>query len=195
MFTGIVEEMAKIEAIEKEKSNTHFTLSCSFVDQLKIDQSVAHDGVCLTVIALTDQTYTVTAIEETLGRSNLNGWEVGDAVNLERCIKLSDRLDGHMVQGHVDQVGTVEDIIDEDGSFKIYITYEAATFVTVEKGSICVNGVSLTVVDSDDKRFSVAVIPYTWEHTNLGRLKKNDQVNLEFDILGKYVQKLMEKRT
>ena len=195
MFTGIVEEMAKVEAIEKDKSNTHYTLSCSFVEELQIDQSVAHDGVCLTVVALTDKTYTVTAIEETLQKTNLNAWEVGDNINLERCIKLNDRLDGHVVQGHVDQVGNVERITDENGSFKIYISYKANTFVTVQKGSICVNGVSLTVVDSDDNGFSIAIIPYTWEHTNLGNLKVGDQVNLEFDILGKYVQKLMEKRS
>ncbi len=195
MFTGIVEEMAKVEAIEKDKSNTHYTLSCSFVEELQIDQSVAHDGVCLTVVALTDKTYTVTAIEETLQKTNLNAWEVGDNINLERCIKLNDRLDGHVVQGHVDQVGIVERITDENGSFKIYISYKANTFVTVQKGSICVNGVSLTVVDSDDNGFSIAIIPYTWEHTNLGNLKVGDQVNLEFDILGKYVQKLMEKRS
>lgn len=195
MFTGIVEEMAKVEAIEKDKSNTHYTLSCSFVEELQIDQSVAHDGVCLTVVALTDKTYTVTAIEETLQKTNLNAWEVGKNINLERCIKLNDRLDGHVVQGHVDQVGTVERITDENGSYKIYISYKANTFVTVQKGSICVNGVSLTVVDSDDNGFSIAIIPYTWEHTNLGNLKVGDQVNLEFDILGKYVQKLMEKRS
>ncbi|MDG4947029.1 riboflavin synthase [Weeksellaceae bacterium KMM 9713] len=195
MFTGIVEEMAKVEAIEQDKSNTHYTLSCSFVDELQIDQSVAHDGVCLTVVALTDTTYTVTAIEETLQKTNLNAWEVGKNINLERCIKLNDRLDGHVVQGHVDQVGTVERITDENGSFKIYISYKANTFVTVQKGSICVNGVSLTVVDSDDNGFSIAIIPYTWEHTNLGDLKVGEQVNLEFDILGKYVQKLMEKRS
>lgn len=195
MFTGIVEEMAKVEAIEKDKSNTHYTLSCSFVEELQIDQSVAHDGVCLTVVALTDKTYTVTAIEETLQKTNLNAWEVGKNINLERCIKLNDRLDGHVVQGHVDQVGIVERITDENGSFKIYISYKANTFVTVQKGSICVNGVSLTVVDSDDNGFSIAIIPYTWEHTNLGNLKVGDQVNLEFDILGKYVQKLMEKRS
>lgn len=195
MFTGIVEEMAKVEAIEQDKSNTHYTLSCSFVDELQIDQSVAHDGVCLTVVALTDKTYTVTAIEETLQKTNLNAWEVGKNINLERCIKLNDRLDGHVVQGHVDQVGIVERITDENGSFKIYISYKTNTFITVQKGSICVNGVSLTVVDSDDNGFSIAIIPYTWEHTNLGDLKVGDQVNLEFDILGKYVQKLMEKRS
>lgn len=195
MFTGIVEEMAKVEAIEQDKSNTHYTLSCSFVEELQIDQSVAHDGVCLTVVALTDKTYTVTAIEETLQKTNLSAWEVGKNINLERCIKLNDRLDGHVVQGHVDQVGIVERITDENGSFKIYISYKANTFVTVQKGSICVNGVSLTVVDSDDNGFSIAIIPYTWEHTNLGDLKVGDQVNLEFDILGKYVQKLMEKRS
>lgn len=195
MFTGIVEETAKLLHIEQDQSNTHFVLSCSFVDELKIDQSLAHDGVCLTVVEINDSTYKVTAIDETLQKTNLKHWKINDEVNLERCLKLHDRLDGHMVQGHVDQVGRVENISDENGSFKIEVSYETQTFITVEKGSICVNGISLTVVDSNDSSFSVAIIPYTWQYTNLKNLKVGDQVNLEFDILGKYVQKLMDKRS
>lgn len=194
MFTGIVEETAKLHRIENDKSNTHFTLSCSFTQELKVDQSLAHDGVCLTVVEISDDQYKVTAIDETLQKTNLNQWKNGDEINIERCLKLNDRLDGHMVQGHVDQVGIVDGISDENGSFKIYISYQKETFVTVQKGSICVNGISLTVVDSEDTGFSVAIIPYTWNHTNLKNLKVGDQVNLEFDILGKYVQKLMDKR-
>lgn len=194
MFTGIIEETARLLTIEKEQSNTHFILSCSFVNELKVDQSLAHDGVCLTVVEVFESSYKVTAIDETLQKTNLNDWKINDEINVERCLKLNDRLDGHMVQGHVDQVGKVENISDENGSFKIDISYESKTFVTVEKGSICVNGISLTVVDSEDSGFSVAIIPYTWQHTNLKNLKIGDAVNLEFDILGKYVQKLMDKR-
>lgn len=194
MFTGIVEEMATVENIVKEKGNTHFTLSCSFVDELKIDQSVSHNGVCLTIVQLTDHNYTVTAIEETLNVTNLNQWKIGDKVNLERCVKVSDRLDGHIVQGHVDQVGILDRIEDENGSYKLYIRYNS-DHITVTKGSICVNGISLTVVDSEPQMFSVAIIPYTWEHTNLSKLSIGASVNLEFDILGKYVQKLMEKKS
>lgn len=194
MFTGIVEEMAIVRAIEKEKSNTHFTLSCSFTNELQIDQSVAHDGACLTVISIDDNTYKVTAIAETLDKTNLGTWKIGDKVNLERCLKIGQRLDGHMVQGHVDQTGKIMEIKDENGSFKLLIEYESPEFVTVAKGSICVNGVSLTVVDSEESSFSVAIIPFTWEHTNLGNLKVGDRVNLEFDILGKYIQKLIQKR-
>ena len=194
MFTGIVEEMAIVRAIEKEKSNTHFTLSCSFTNELQIDQSVAHDGACLTVISIDDNTYKVTAIAETLDKTNLGTWKIGDKVNLERCLKIGQRLDGHMVQGHVDQTGKIMEIKDENGSFKLLIEYESPEFVTVAKGSICVNGVSLTVVDSEESSFSVAIIPFSWEHTNLGNLKVGDRVNLEFDILGKYIQKLIQKR-
>ena len=193
MFTGIVEEMAVIEAIEQEKANTHFTLSCSFTDELQIDQSVAHNGACLTVVALTENTYRVTAIAETLEKTDLGTWKTGDKINLERCLRINQRLDGHMVQGHVDQTGKVDQIIDEYGSFKIFISYEPGEYITVKKGSVCVNGVSLTVVDSEDGMFSVAIIPYTWNHTNLGLLKTGDTVNLEFDILGKYIQKLLQK--
>lgn len=193
MFTGIVEDMAKIVAIEKDKTNVHFTLTCSFVEELKIDQSLSHNGACLTVVALENSNYVVTAIDETLQKTNLGNLEIGDWVNVERCIRINDRLDGHMVQGHVDQLGKIDKIEDENGSFKIYISYDSQEFITVKKGSICVNGVSLTVVDSEDGKFSVAIIPYTWEHTNFHQLKAGDAVNLEFDILGKYVQKLITK--
>ena len=193
MFTGIVEDIAKIVAIEKDKTNVHFTLTCSFVEELKIDQSLSHNGACLTVVALENSNYVVTAIDETLQKTNLGNWKIGDWVNVERCIRINDRLDGHMVQGHVDQLGKIDKIEDENGSFKIYISYDSQDFITVKKGSICVNGVSLTVVDSEDGKFSVAIIPYTWEHTNFHQLKAGDAVNLEFDILGKYVQKLITK--
>lgn len=192
MFTGIVEGMATLIAIEKEKNNTHFILNAPFAPKLKIDQSVAHDGVCLTVTKLKGENYVVTAIAETLQRTNLNYWNIGDKINVERCMKLSDRIDGHIVQGHVDLVGKVTKIEDQNGSFKLYISHPKHKFATVEKGSICVNGTSLTVVDSMPDGFSVAIIPYTYQHTNLGRLKQNDFVNLEFDIIGKYIQKLIQ---
>ncbi|MXV38858.1 riboflavin synthase [Flavobacteriaceae bacterium Ap0902] len=194
MFTGIIEEMATVENIVQDKGNTHFTLRCNFTDELKIDQSVSHNGVCLTVVSLEDNQYTVTAIEETLKVTNLNTWKVGDKINLERCVKVSDRLDGHVVQGHVDQIGILEKVEDENGSYKLFFSYESSEFITVTKGSICVNGISLTVVDSGPNGFSVAIIPYTWQHTNLHMLEIGSEVNLEFDILGKYVQKLMESR-
>lgn len=193
MFTGIVEEVAKITKIEKEQGNVHFTLNCSFIKELQIDQSVAHNGACLTVVELLDKEYVVTAIDETMRKTNLGDWKIGDFVNLERSMMMNGRLDGHIVQGHVDQIGILDKVEDENGSFKLYISYESKEFVTVPKGSICVNGVSLTVVDSKPGMFSIAIIPYTWEHTNLGKLNVGDKVNLEFDILGKYVQQLMQK--
>lgn len=193
MFTGIVEEVAKITKIEKEQDNVHFTLNCSFIEELQIDQSVAHNGACLTVVELLDKEYVVTAIDETMRKTNLGDWKIGDFVNLERSMMMNGRLDGHIVQGHVDQIGILDKVEDENGSFKLYISYESKEFVTVPKGSICVNGVSLTVVDSKPGMFSIAIIPYTWEHTNLGKLNVGDKVNLEFDILGKYVQQLMQK--
>ena len=192
MFTGIVEEIAEVTVIEKEDANTHFYLKSNFLSELKIDQSIAHNGTCLTVTKLNEDSYSVTAIEETLQRTNLGTLKVGDKVNLERCMRLSDRLDGHLVQGHVDQVGKLTKIEDQDGSYKLYFEYNQKEFVTVEKGSICVNGISLTVVDSEPGMFSVAIIPYTWDNTNLSLLKVGDLVNLEFDILGKYVQKLIK---
>lgn len=195
MFTGIVEEMATVTAITQDKANTHFTLTCNFVDELQIDQSIAHNGACLTVIGLSNNNYTVTAIDETLQKTNLSQWRIGDKINLERCLQFNQRLDGHMVQGHVDQIGILQRIEDANGSFKLYFTYESQDFITVQKGSICVNGVSLTVIDAEENAFSVAIIPYTWTHTNLGLLKAGDKVNLEFDILGKYIQKLWSKNS
>ena len=194
MFTGIVEETAVVKEIRHEDSNIHFTLTCSFVNELKIDQSIAHDGVCLTVVDLNSDSYTVTAIDETLNKTNLHSWKKGDRINLERCIRLNDRLDGHMVQGHVDQVGIIEKIEDHQGSFKLFIQFDSEEYITVQKGSVALNGVSLTVVDSEESRFSVAIIPYTWEHTNLSNLKVGSPVNIEFDILGKYIQKLMFRK-
>jgi riboflavin synthase len=193
MFTGIIETLARVERIEKEGSNVHFTFSCGFTNELKIDQSVAHNGTCLTVIAINGNEYTLTAIEETLIRTNLGLLVVGDVVNLERCTKVGARLDGHIVQGHVDTVGTCIDIKQHEGSTEFTFTYDYDE-VTVSKGSITINGVSLTVVRSEHQLFSVHIIPYTIEHTNFHTLKVGSRVNLEFDIIGKYVRKMMDYR-
>ncbi|MFZ6053408.1 riboflavin synthase [Halocola ammonii] len=195
MFTGIVEALGKVEKLKKDGGNLDITLSCPFTEELKIDQSVAHNGVCLTVVSIdSDQTYTVTAIRETLNKSNLGEVSTGDLVNLERCMKLGDRLDGHMVQGHVDQTGTVKSIEEEDGSWRFTIKYspQHAGNVTVEKGSVTINGTSLTVVDSKPDEFSVAIIPYTYNHTNFHKLSVGDTVNLEFDVIGKYVARMAQ---
>ena len=189
MFTGIIEQQAKVEEIVKDQSNVHFRLSSLFQNELKVDQSVAHNGVCLTVTKIDNNGYWVTAIDETLQRTNLNHWHVNDLVNVERCMPAHGRFDGHIVQGHVDCVGTIDEIHDLDGSWMIFIAHPQDAGITVNKGSICVNGISLTVVDSFPDAFSVAIIPYTWEHTNLSKLKTGDAVNLEFDILGKYLKK------
>jgi riboflavin synthase len=191
MFTGIIETLARVEKIEKEGTNVHFTFSCEFTNELKIDQSVAHNGTCLTVVAIDGANYTLTAIEETLVRTNLGLLEVGNVVNLERCTKVGSRLDGHIVQGHVDTVGTCVEIIQMDGSTEYVFEYDYDD-VTVSKGSITVNGVSLTVVQSEDQLFSVHIIPYTVEHTNFHTLEVGSKVNLEFDIIGKYVKKMMK---
>ncbi|QHL86405.1 riboflavin synthase [Nibribacter ruber] len=195
MFTGIIEALGQVVAIQDDQSNRHFTLTCPFTQELKIDQSVAHNGVCLTVVNIEGNTYTVTAIDETLSRTNLGDWKVGDTVNLERCLLAHSRFDGHIVQGHVDQIGVCKEVIDQQGSWLFRFTYfpQAAGNVTVEKGSICINGISLTVVESGADFFSVAIIPYTYEHTNLGKVKPGDKVNLEFDIIGKYVARLLQK--
>ena len=194
MFTGIIEGLSKVEAIEKENSNVHFTFSCAFTHELKIDQSVAHNGVCLTVVKINGHQYTVTAIDETLQKTNLGNLKVGDDVNLERCMPANGRFDGHIVQGHVDQTGIVTSIIDNKGSWTYTIEYNHKLGnVTVEKGSITINGTSLTVVDSKDDAFSVCIIPYTLENTVFKHLKVNDVVNLEFDIVGKYVARLLKK--
>ena len=194
MFTGIIETLGKVIALRHDQGNLHITVASAISSELKIDQSVAHNGVCLTVIALTDGTHTVTAIEETLNKSNLGALKVGDLVNLERCMQMNARLDGHIVQGHVDQTATCTAFRELDGSWGYTFEYDAAAGnVTVEKGSICVNGISLTVVNSKQNSFSVAIIPYTFEHTNLQQVRVGSVVNLEFDIIGKYVARLMQR--
>lgn len=193
MFSGIVEAKGVVQDIVAEQSNLHFIISCPFTEELKIDQSVAHNGVCLTVVKMDGTTYTVTAIDETLRKTNLGALKKGDVVNLERCIRLGDRIDGHMVQGHVDTTATCTAIEDQNGSWKFSFEYTANNEqVTVPKGSICINGVSLTVVDSTRNTFSVCIIPYTFEETNFSSLQVGDKVNLEFDIIGKYVARYME---
>jgi riboflavin synthase len=196
MFTGIIETAATIAQIEKDNDNFNITLTCPFIPELKVDQSLSHDGVCLTVVAITDDNYTVTAIKETLEKTNLGSWNVGSEVNLERAMKLGDRLDGHIVQGHVDQVGTCISVEDAAGSWYFTFQYEAGPEnITIEKGSITVNGVSLTVVNSKANEFSVAIIPYTYEHTNFKNIKPGTLVNLEFDVVGKYVARLHALRS
>ena len=190
MFTGIIEEVGQVVAIDKEAGNIHFTIAAGLSGQLKIDQSVAHNGCCLTVVAQNEQQHVVTAIHETLLKTNLGIWQVGTHVNLERCMQLGGRLDGHMVQGHVDCIGTCTEVLDENGSWRFTFTHPAS-FVTVEKGSITVNGTSLTVVDAQVGSFSVCIIPYTYEHTNFKQIKVGDHVNLEFDIIGKYVARYL----
>lgn len=195
MFTGIIETLGTVEKIENENTNVHYTISSGITHELKIDQSVAHNGVCLTVVEITDNQYIVTAIQETMEKSCLGEWKVGSLVNLERCTQIGNRLDGHIVQGHVDQTGTVESVDNKNGSWIFTIAYNSSLGnVTVEKGSITINGVSLTVVNSKENSFSVAIIPYTFEHTCFKTLKKGDTVNLEFDIVGKYVAKLLKKQ-
>lgn len=195
MFSGIVEECATLVNVVKEQENVHFTFRCSFVDELKIDQSVAHNGVCLTVVDIRDDTYTVTAMKETLDRSNLGLLQVGDLVNLERSMKPDALLDGHIVQGHVDQTARCTEKTDADGSWYFKFEYEpqGGGLCTVEKGSVTVNGVSLTVCDSTPTSFRVAIIPYTFEHTNFCRIDVGSVVNLEFDIIGKYIARLMQQ--
>ena len=194
MFSGIVETTARVAAIREEGGNRHFTLECPFTDELKIDQSIAHNGVCLTVVSLEGDRYTTTAIRETQLKSNLGGHRVGDPVNLERSMRPDALLDGHIVQGHVDQTARCTAIDEADGSWYFAFEYDPSQGnVTVEKGSVAVNGVSLTVVDSREGAFRVAIIPYTYEHTNFHALKVGSTVNLEFDIVGKYIARLMER--
>ena len=191
MFTGIIETQGTIKEIIKDNDNIHFTITSAITHELKIDQSVSHDGVCLTVVAINADDYTVTAIRETLDKTNLGDWKVGGIVNLERAMKLGDRLDGHFVQGHVDQTGVCKSVENANGSW--YYTFEydaAANNITIEKGSITVNGVSLTVVNSKANEFSVAIIPYTYEHTNFNAIAAGTVINLEFDVVGKYVARL-----
>jgi len=198
MFSGIVEEAATVVALVQEQENLHLTMNCSFVNELKIDQSVAHNGVCLTVVSKTDETYTVTAIKETLDRTNLGKLKVGDRVNLERSMMMNGRLDGHIVQGHVDQTAVCTQVDEADGSWYFSFTYNfdpimaRKGYMTVDKGSVTVNGVSLTVCNPTDNSFQVAIIPYTFEHTNFGQIKVGTYVNLEFDIIGKYISRMLE---
>mgnify|MGYP000300708873 CR=1 FL=1 len=199
MFTGIIEQIAQVRKIAHEGTNVTFTLEASFPNEaIKVDQSIAHDGVCLTVTAIPETaesgktTYTVTAVEETLNKTRLGSWEKANKINLERCLKVGDRLDGHFVQGHVDTTGTVRSVEDRDGSWNIAFNFPTDyQNLLVDKGSVCINGVSLTVVESHADHFCVTIIPYTWEHTNFHQLREGDTVNLEFDILGKYLLKRM----
>lgn len=199
MFSGIVEEFATVKALVKEQGNVHFTLTCSFVDELKIDQSVSHNGVCLTVVDIKDGCYTVTAMQETLLRSNLGELKVGDKVNVERSMIMNGRLDGHIVQGHVDQTAECVEVRDADGSWYYTFKYKkddvmaAKGYLTVDKGSVCVNGVSLTVCEPTDDSFTVAIIPYTYEHTNFHTIEVGTKVNIEFDIIGKYIARIFKK--
>lgn len=194
MFTGIIEELGEVVGLQKEKENLHITVRSNISSELKIDQSLAHNGVCLTVVGLGENTHTVTAIKETIDKSNMGSLRLGSPVNLERAMQLGSRLDGHIVQGHVDQVGTCTSVEELEGSWMYTFSYDPAFGnLTIEKGSISVNGVSLTVVNSRGNRFSVAIIPYTHEHTNFHDIRVHDQVNLEFDVIGKYVARLMAK--
>lgn len=193
MFTGIIEQVGVISAITQEGSNIHFDVASELAAELKVDQSIAHNGVCLTVVQTRDAQYRVTAIEETLQKTNLGTWRVGTKVNLERCMQMGGRLDGHIVQGHVDQTGTVTRLEEKEGSWEFTFSFEPKGHVLVEKGSVCINGTSLTCFDVSDHSFKVAIIPYTYEHTNFHQLSVDDTVNLEFDVIGKYVARLMSK--
>jgi len=192
MFSGIIEEAAKVVALKREGGNLHITMECTFTKRLKIDQSIAHNGVCLTVVKKTDTNYTVTAIQETLDKTNLGSLKIGDKVNLERSMTIDKLLDGHLVQGHVDQTAVCTEVKEADGSWYYTFKYDPTKGnITVEKGSISVNGVSLTVVNSQEDKFSVAIIPFTYDVTNFHQIKKGTVVNLEFDIIGKYIQKIL----
>lgn len=196
MFTGIIESLGKVLALASEEGNLHITVQSALTPELKIDQSVAHNGVCLTVVDKTDETYTVTAIQETLQKTNLGQWKLNDAINLERAMKLGDRLDGHIVQGHVDATAKCIVAEETDGSWHFRFEYdESVPFFTIEKGSVTVNGVSLTVVNASANAFSVAIIPYTFEHTNFNNIKVGDLVNLEFDVIGKYITQLQLRQS
>jgi len=195
MFTGIIETLGTIQEISKEKDNIHITVNSSITDELKIDQSVAHNGICLTVVDIIGSNYTVTAIGETIKKTTISHWQTNENVNLERAMKLGDRLDGHIVQGHVDQIGTCTVAKETNGSWFYTFEYdESLGNLTIEKGSVTVNGVSLTVVDSGKNKFSVAIIPYTYEHTNFKNIEEGTKVNLEFDVIGKYVSRLYSNK-
>ncbi|WP_342645200.1 riboflavin synthase [Mucilaginibacter sp. CSA2-8R] len=194
MFTGIIETLGRVSDLRREGGNLHITVASAISSELKIDQSVAHNGVCLTVVALQDGVHTVTAIEETLNKTNIGQLNTGDLINLERCMQMNGRLDGHIVQGHVDQTAVCTAYTELDGSWEYTFEYDSARGnVTVEKGSVCINGISLTVVNSQANSFSVAIIPYTYEHTNLQQVRAGTVVNLEFDIIGKYVARLLQR--
>jgi riboflavin synthase len=196
MFTGIIETLGRVEKIEKDRENINFTIQTNITHELKIDQSVAHNGVCLTVVAISGKNYVVTAIKETLDKTNLGHLSENDLLNIERAMKLGDRLDGHIVQGHVDQTAVCTEVLENDGSWIFTFVYDAnANNITIEKGSVTINGVSLTVVDSKKNQFSVAIIPYTYTHTGFSKFKKGTIVNLEFDVIGKYVTRLHQLKS
>jgi len=193
MFTGIIESIGEINKLTKDRENLHITMTSNLAPELKIDQSVSHNGICLTVVDLNEKSYTVTAIKETLDKTHLRSVSIGDWINLERAMKIDGRLDGHIVQGHVDEVGVCTAVEEFDGSWMFTFNYNtSAGNITIEKGSITVNGVSLTVVNSKENEFSVAIIPYTFENTNFGKIKVGDEVNLEFDVIGKYVKRITQ---
>ena len=195
MFTGIIENLSEIKEINKEGDNLSISLISKITNELKIDQSLSHNGVCLTVVDINDNIYKVTAIKETILKSSIKNWRIGDIINIERAMKLGDRLDGHMVQGHVDQTATCTKISEENGSWYFYFEYQKSSSLTIEKGSISINGVSLTIVESMDNGFSVAIIPYTYENTNFKNIKVGDLVNIEFDMIGKYIHKIIKAQS
>ena len=193
MFTGIIEKMAEVIDVQANKNNLDILFKCDLLSELKVDQSISHNGVCLTVADISNDTYLVNVVKETIDKSNFSSLKVGDKVNIERSMMINDRLDGHIVQGHVDQIAKCVSIEEQGGSYNMSFNYEKSDNITVEKGSICVNGISLTVCNSKENTFSVAIIPYTWDNTNLKNIKVGDTVNLEFDIVGKYIAKLLSK--
>ena len=195
MFTGIIENLSEIKEINKEGDNLSISLISKITNELKIDQSLSHNGVCLTVVDINDNIYKVTAIKETILKSSIKNWRIGDIINIERAMKLGDRLDGHMVQGHVDQTAICTKISEENGSWYSYFEYQKSSNLTIEKGSISINGVSLTIVESMDNGFSVAIIPYTYDNTNFKNIKVGDLVNIEFDMIGKYIQKIIKAQS
>ena len=195
MFTGIIENLSEIKEITKEGDNLSISFSSSITKELKVDQSVSHNGICLTVVNIKDDIYTVTAIKETIMKSSIKEWKKGDLVNIERAMKLGDRLDGHMVQGHVDQTATCKKISEENGSWYFNFEYDESDNLTIEKGSIAINGVSLTVVNSHENTFSVAIIPYTYNYTNFKNISIDDLVNIEFDMIGKYISKIIRNQS
>ena len=195
MFTGIIENLSEIKEINKEGDNLSISLISKITNELKIDQSLSHNGVCLTVVDINDNIYKVTAIKETILKSSIKNWKIGDMINIERAMKLGDRLDGHMVQGHVDQTAICTKISEENGSWYFYFKYQRSSNLTIEKGSISINGVSLTIVESMDNGFSVAIIPYTYDNTNFKNIKVGDLVNIEFDMIGKYIHKIIKAQS